>query len=139
MDSLIAHTAPAGLVPGADEDTDVDDDACMTGEDAGVKNSAKKKAAWTEDEKKMKTETKKGKAGKKSKEWPVHLFCRMEGCEYVYCGRLRAMEYDPRKLPMKFTFRLLDAPLLRTSDDFLGLVDLADADASLGAYKAASK
>ena len=40
---------------------------------------------------------------------------------------------------MKFTFRLLDAPLLRTSDDFLGLVDLADADASLGAYKAASK
>jgi hypothetical protein len=43
------------------------------------------------------------------------------------------------RLPMKFTFRLLDAPLLRTSDDFLGLVDLADADASLGAYKAASK
>ena len=102
MDSLIAHTAPAGLVPGADEDTDVNDDAAVgTGEDAGVKNSAsaKKKAAGTEDEKKMKTisDTKKGKAGKKSKEWPVHLFCRMEGCEYVYCGRLRAMEYDPRK------------------------------------------
>ena len=103
MDSLIAHTAPAGLVPGADEeDTDVDAAVGMTGEDAGVKNSAsaKKKAAGTEDEKKMKTisdDTKKGKAGKKSKEWPVHLFCRMEGCEYVYCGRLRAMEYDPRK------------------------------------------
>ena len=103
MDSLIANTAPAGLVPGADEeDTDVNDDACGTGEDAGVKNgaSAKKKVARTEDEKKMKTitdDTKKGKAGKKIKEWPVHLFCRMEGCEYVYCGRLRAMEYDPRK------------------------------------------
>ena len=101
MDSLIAHTAPAGLVPNDEEDTDVDDDAVGTGEDAGVKNSssAKKKAAGTEDEKKMKTisDTKKGKAGKKSKEWPVHLFCRMEGCEYVYCGRLRAMEYDPRK------------------------------------------
>tara|TARA_B110000459_G_C16590825_1_gene486143 strand:+ start:318 stop:695 length:378 start_codon:yes stop_codon:yes gene_type:complete len=99
MDSLIANTAPAGLVPNDDEDTDVDDAACGTGEDAGAKSSAsaKKKAAWTEDEKKMKTETKKGKAGKKIKEWPVHLFCRMEGCEYVYCGRLRAMEYDPRK------------------------------------------
>ena len=100
MDSLIANTAPAGLVPNDDEDTDVDtDDACGTGEDAGVKNSvsAKKKAAGTEDEKKTISDTKKGKAGKKSKEWPVHLFCRMEGCEYVYCGRLRAMEYDPRK------------------------------------------
>ena len=102
MDSLIAHTAPAGLVPNDDEDTDVDDAACGTGEDAGVKNSAsaKKKAAGTEDEKKMKTipdDVKKGKAGKKIKEWPVHLFCRMEGCEYVYCGRLRAMAYDPRK------------------------------------------
>ena len=32
-------------------------------------------------------------------------------------------------------FRLLDAPLLRHSDDFLGLVDLADADASLGEHK----
>jgi hypothetical protein len=36
---------------------------------------------------------------------------------------------------MKFQFRLLDAPLLRHSDDFLGLVDLADADASLGPHK----
>ena len=99
MDSLIANTAPAGLVPGADEeDTDVNDDACGTGEDAGVKNSAsaKKKAAGTENEMKTISDTKK-KAGKKIKEWPVHLFCRMEGCEYVYCGRLRAMEYDPRK------------------------------------------
>ena len=52
--------------------------------------------------------------------WPLHLFARMEGCEYVYCGRLRALEHDPRKVPMKFTFRLLDAPLLRRSDDFLG-------------------
>ena len=96
MDSLIANTAPAGLVPN-DEDTDVDDDACGTGEDAGAKNSARtKKKVADEDEKKTVSDTKKGKAGK-SKEWPVHLFCRMEGCEYVYCGRLRAMEYDPRK------------------------------------------
>ena len=99
MDSLIANTAPVGLVPGADEDTDVNDDAVGTGEDAGVKNSAsaKKKATGTEDEKKTISNDAKGKAGKKIKEWPVHLFCRMEGCEYVYCGRLRAMEYDPRK------------------------------------------
>ena len=75
------------------------------------------------------------KTGGTGAAWPLHLFCRMEGCEYVYCGRLRLMEHDPRKLPMKFTFRLLDAPLLRTSDDFLGLVDLADADASLGPHK----
>ena len=63
MDSLIANTAPAGLVPNDDEDTDVDDAACGTGEDAGVKNSAsaKKKAAWTEDEKKMKIRDEEGK------------------------------------------------------------------------------
>ena len=67
--------------------------------------------------------------------WPLHFFARMEGCEYVYCGRLRVLEHFPNKTPMKFLFRLLDAPLLRHSDDFLGLVDLADADASLGAHK----
>ena len=63
MDSLIAHTAPAGLVPNDDEDTDVDDAACGTGEDAGVKSSAsaKKKAAGTEDEKKMKIRDEEGK------------------------------------------------------------------------------
>ena len=71
--------------------------------------------------------------------WPLHLFCRMEGCEYVYCGRLRCMEHDPDEVPMKFLFRLLDAPLLRTSDDFLGLVDLADADASLGSHMEKAK
>ena len=99
MDSLIGNTAPVGLVPGADEDTDVNDDAVGTREDAGVKNSAsaKKKAAGAEDEKKTISNDAKGNAGKKIKEWPVHLFCRMEGCEYAYCGRLRAMEYDPRK------------------------------------------
>jgi len=32
-------------------------------------------------------------------------------------------------------FRVLDAPVLRTSDDFLALVDLADADMSLGPHK----
>ena len=67
--------------------------------------------------------------------WPLHFFARMEGCEYVYCGRLRVLEHFPNKTPMKFLFRLLDAPLLRHSDDFLGLVDLADADASLGEHK----
>ena len=69
----------------------------------------------------------------------MHLFCRMEGCEYVYCGRLRTIEHDPTVRPMKFTFRLLDAPLLRTSDDFLGLVDLADADADPGLGGGAAK
>ena len=67
--------------------------------------------------------------------WPLHFFARMEGCEYVYCGRLRVLDHFPNKNPMKFLFRLLDAPLLRHSDDFLGLVDLADADASLGVHK----
>ena len=64
----------------------------------------------------------------KYEDWPLHLFCRMEGCEYVYCGRLKMVDYDPRKHPMKFNMRLVDAPLLRTSEHFLGLVDLADAD-----------
>ena len=53
----------------------------------------------------------------------------------MYCGRLRVLEHFPNKTPMKFLFRLLDAPLLRHSDDFLGLVDLAAADASLGEHK----
>ena len=71
--------------------------------------------------------------------WPLHLFCRMEGCEYVYCGRLRLHEANARKRPMRFEFRLLDAPLLRHSDEFLGLVDLADADASLGELEAKAR
>jgi len=39
------------------------------------------------------------------------------------------IDYQPSKHPMKFTMRLVDAPLLRGSEHFLGLVDLADADA----------
>ena len=65
----------------------------------------------------------------KFEDWPLHLFCRMEGCAYVYCGRLKMVDYQPNKQPMKFNMRLIDAPLLRTSEHFLGLVDLADADA----------
>jgi hypothetical protein len=91
------------------------------------------------DETKTETETdlgrnddEKTKLAKREACWPLHFFARMEGCEYVYCGRLRVLEYFPKTSPMKFLFRLLDAPLLRHSDDFLGLVDLADADASLG-------
>ena len=121
-DALQDSTAPEGLRdPEAAEASEAD-----AGADSAAKADAggKRRAAG---------------AGKKTggtgAAWPLHLFCRMEGCEYVYCGRLRLMEHDPRKLPMKFTFRLLDAPLLRTSDDFLGLVDLADADASLGPHK----
>ena len=67
-------------------------------------------------------------AEKKFPKWPVHLFCRMEGETYTYCGRLKASAYEPNKRPMKFTFQLLDAPLLRVSQDFLSLVELADGD-----------
>jgi len=73
--------------------------------------------------------TEEGVQGIKGKDWPLHLFCRMEGCEYVYCGRLKMIDYQPSKHPMKFTMRLVDAPLLRGSEHFLGLVDLADAGA----------
>ena len=69
-------------------------------------------------------------AAPKYVDWPLHLFCRMEGCEYVYCGRLKMVDVDTKKRPMKFTMRLVDAPLLRGSEHFLGLVDLADADAT---------
>ena len=86
--------------------------------------------------KKAKTESNsKSKPGIQKPVWPLHLFARMEGFEYVYCGRLRVLEHFPHKQPMKFLFRLLDAPVLRNSDNFLGLVDLADADASLGKHK----
>lgn len=60
--------------------------------------------------------------------WPVHLFCRMEGDTYTYCGRLKALNHEENKRPMKFTFQLLDAPLLRVSPHFLELVELADGD-----------
>lgn len=59
-------------------------------------------------------------------DWPLHLFCRMEGDAYVYCGRLKMVEHDPNRTPMKFQMRLLDAPLLRTSSEFLGLVELGE-------------
>lgn len=121
MDALALATAPAGLIPG-----DEDDDEEEEGEEA---NDGAKTGAETETGAEAETEAGRGKGRRRrDKEWPVHLFCRMEGCEYVYCGRLRTIEHDPSVRPMKFTFRLLDAPLLRTSDDFLGLVDLADAD-----------
>ena len=60
--------------------------------------------------------------------WPLHLFSRMEGAAYVYCGRLRCESFNPQTCPMRFELKLLDAPLLRASDYFLGLVELADAD-----------
>ena len=128
MDALALATAPAGLIPGDEEDDDEEE-----GEEGndGAKTGAKTGAE---------TETGRGKGRqRRDKEWPVHLFCRMEGCEYVYCGRLRTVDHDPNARPMKFTFRLLDAPLLRTSDDFLGLVDLADADADPGLGGAGKK
>jgi len=57
-------------------------------------------------------------------DWPLHLFCRMEGCEYVYCGRLKMVDFEPNKRPMKFTMQLLDASLLRGSEHFLGLLEI---------------
>jgi len=65
-------------------------------------------------------------AAPKYVDWPLHLFCRMEGDAYVYCGRLKMVESDTKKAPMKFQMRLLDAPLLRTSAEFLGLVELGE-------------
>ena len=136
MDALALATAPAGLIPGdEDDEEDGEDDTkngakngAKTGAEAGAKTGAETGAGGG-----------KGRQRRRDKEWPVHLFCRMEGCEYVYCGRLRTIDHDPSARPMKFTFRLLDAPLLRTSDDFLGLVDLADADADPGVGGAGKK
>ena len=135
MDALALATAPAGLIPGDEEDEDVEEGderteaETETGAEAGAETGTEAEA-----------EAGRGKGRqRRDKEWPVHLFCRMEGCEYVYCGRLRTIDHDPRARPMKFTFRLLDAPLLRTSDDFLGLVDLADADADPGLGGAGKK
>ena len=132
MDALALATAPAGLIPGDEDDEEDGEDGtkngAKTGAEAGAKTGAETGAGGG-----------KGRQRRRDKEWPVHLFCRMEGCEYVYCGRLRTIDHDPSARPMKFTFRLLDAPLLRTSDDFLGLVDLADADADQGVGGAGKK
>ena len=132
MDALALATAPAGLIPGDEDDEEDGEDGtkngAKTGAEAGAKTGAETGAGGG-----------KGRQRRRDKEWPVHLFCRMEGCEYVYCGRLRTIDHDPSARPMKFTFRLLDAPLLRTSDDFLGLVDLADADADPGVGGAGKK
>ena len=132
MDALALATAPAGLIPGDEDDEEDGEDGtkngAKTGAEAGAKTGAETGAGGG-----------KGRQRRRDKEWPVHLFCRMEGCEYVYCGRLRTVDHDPSARPMKFTFRLLDAPLLRTSDDFLGLVDLADADADPGLGGAGKK
>ena len=138
MDALALATAPAGLIPGDEEDEEGEERTgaeAETGAEAGAETGAE---AETETEAGAGAGRGKGRQ-RRDKEWPVHLFCRMEGCEYVYCGRLRTIDHDPRARPMKFTFRLLDAPLLRTSDDFLGLVDLADADADPGLGGAGKK
>ena len=66
-------------------------------------------------------------AEKEFPKWPVHLFCRMEGETYTYCGRLKALTYEPNKRSSS-RFQLLDAPLLVVSQDFLSLVELADGD-----------
>ena len=137
MDALALATAPAGLIPGDEEDEDVEEGDERTGAETGAEAGAE---AGAETGTEAEAEAGRGKGRqRRDKEWPVHLFCRMEGCEYVYCGRLRTIDHDPNARPMKFTFRLLDAPLLRTSDDFLGLVDLADADADPGLGGAGKK
>ena len=119
MDELAAETAPMALSPDAT--------VAAAADEAEAEDEDKEEEKEEEEERDDDDEDDGG-----GPVWPLHLFCRMEGCEYVYCGRLRRVEHDPNKTPMKFLFRLLDAPLLRTSDDFLALVDLADADASLG-------
>lgn len=127
-DATQKSTAPAGL---GEENGDEEDDLKHEGSDKKAKSEAKHKQCKSDTTKKEPRPEKE----KKQPVWPVHLFARMEGFTYVYCGRLRVLEHFPHKTPMQFVFRLLDAPLLRHSDDFLGLVDLADADASLGEHK----
>jgi len=139
FDAVQDATAPEGMRSRPEEEEPTrrpDDDA----------KKAKKKDAKEEgvEEKGVAAGGGESKAAKGSPDdprrcWPLHLFCRMEGCEYVYCGRLRLHEANARKRPMRFEFRLLDAPLLRHSDEFLGLVDLADADASLGELEAKAR
>jgi hypothetical protein len=138
FDAVQDATAPEGMRSRPEEEPTrrPDDDA----------KKAKKKDAKEEgvEEKGVAAGGGESKAAKGSPDdprrcWPLHLFCRMEGCEYVYCGRLRLHEANARKRPMRFEFRLLDAPLLRHSDEFLGLVDLADADASLGELEAKAR
>jgi len=37
---------------------------------------------------------------------PVLLLCRLEGGDYIYCGRLKYLAHDPTKLPLRFVWEL---------------------------------
>jgi hypothetical protein len=45
----------------------------------------------------------------------VVLFIREEGCPYVYCGRLRCVQYFPASSPLKLVWELLDYDVRRAS------------------------
>ena len=56
---------------------------------------------------------------------PILLFCRLPGEPYVCCGRLGYLSHVPRRQPVKFLWRLLDAPKLRGQPAFEELMAAA--------------
>ena len=53
---------------------------------------------------------------------PVVLFCREEGCAYVYAGQLRCDAYFPKASPLKLVWELLDFDALVKQPDFAALL-----------------
>ena len=47
----------------------------------------------------------------------VVLFCREEGCSYVYCGRVGVDCFYPKTAPVKVVFKLCDFDTLAKSQD----------------------
>ncbi len=48
----------------------------------------------------------------------ILLFCRLPGEPYVHCGRLALQSLDERHAPLRFVWRLLDAPAMADSAPF---------------------
>ena len=55
----------------------------------------------------------------------VLLFCRLPGEPYVCCGRVGYISHVPRRQPVKFVWRLLDAQELRGQPAFEELMKAA--------------
>eukprot|EP00038_Savillea_parva_P011481 m.197838 g.197838 ORF g.197838 m.197838 type:complete len:320 (-) comp20244_c0_seq1:87-1046(-) len=54
---------------------------------------------------------------------PVVLFCRVEGCGYVFCGELEYVAHEPQRIPIRFVWRLADYDKLKEMPDFQDVIE----------------
>jgi len=55
-------------------------------------------------------------------ETPVLLFCRDEGCGYVFCGELAYLGHEPARIPIRFVWKLDDYEAIKDAPAFASLV-----------------